>query len=142
MGDEQQTSGTAIWVARRPASFGILIAMWVLMARHVRTATAVPTCTISFTGGAGTATWGTAGNWAPTRLPTSSDWVCIPSAASHLPTNLDGAATVSGMTADGGLTILASGSLTLTDNVDTATVTGWDIGGTSAPRDQSQLPVH
>jgi RHS repeat-associated protein len=77
-------------------------------------AQAAPACTVTWTGAIDN-TWGTGRNWSPTRVPTTTDWVCIPATAPHRPVLLAPStrAVVRGFQNTGGL--IVQGSLTATE---------------------------
>ncbi|MCC7077569.1 MAG: IPT/TIG domain-containing protein, partial [Acidimicrobiia bacterium] len=78
---------------------------------------ALADCTITWTGAAGTTSWGTPENWTGSRVPESTDHVCIPSNAPgiSLPvTHSTGTTAVLSMQAEAPVR-LSGGTLTLTD---------------------------
>src|SRR6266568_2825418 len=97
-------------------------------------ATATPTCTRTWTGGAGTTSWSDADNWNPVGLPLSTDHVCIGTGATA--DHGSGDDSVQTVQSTGTL-VLSGGSLSLTDTADASNVTnltqsGGTLGGTGA----------
>jgi len=80
-----------------------------------------PGCSITWIGTSSNS-WTDPTNWGPARLPSTSDWACIPASSSGQPVQLVGTSTVGGLTNSGGLTI--NGSLTLTAPSEASSSTG------------------
>ncbi|HZW05026.1 MAG TPA: hypothetical protein VFF68_13925, partial [Anaerolineaceae bacterium] len=62
-----------------------ILTLWTLLLAAIAgamllppTADAAGACTITWTGGAGTTAWAAAANWDLNRVPSSSDYVCVP----------------------------------------------------------------
>src|SRR5436305_13466153 len=86
------------------------------------------TCTITWTGGGGDGRWTTAGNWSPARIPTTTDYACIPAGAGTV-TVPTGSNIVLGIDAQGtGLTV-TGGTLELTDATQPSTVRNLSFSG-------------
>ncbi len=98
------------------------------------TATAAPTCTITFSNTAGGGYF-TAANWTDTssvhRVPTTTDYACIPGSITGSVTLSTGAdSTVAGLSAEGvGGFALTSGTLTLTSTTNGSTISGGTLAG-------------
>jgi len=83
------------------------------------------TCTVTWTGGAGTTSWGTAGNWSGGAVPTSSDSACLASGATVV---VNGSYTV-GSVAGPDAHLTASGTLTLADAATPSQVGDLGVSG-------------
>lgn len=90
---------------------------------------AAPTaCT--WTGGAGTTTWATAGNWSCGSAPTTDSYaVTIPAGMTYWP-NTGTARTIGDLTVDSGAEITLGGILTVQDNSGVGTTGSATINGT------------
>lgn len=82
-----------------------------------------PTCTINWVGPSAGGSWTTASNWSPARVPTTTDFACIPSSVTGTVTISTGTNVVEGVSAagSGGLGISSSGTLELTSDPSTVT---------------------
>ncbi len=115
----------APWATALPASLvlAVVMAAVVVEAQHTF---AAPTCTVNWTGAGGDGAWVTAANWNPSRVPTASDFACIPASAGAV--SVGGANTVLGVDAEGaGLSV--PGSLALTDTTQDSTVNNLSLTG-------------
>ena len=98
----------------RTRTFLVFLLTLAVAAIAVPSINAAPTCTISWTGGAGTSAWGTAGNWNQDRVPGSGDDVCIDLPAGGTVVMTAGA-TVKSVQGSQALRI-EGGTLTVTDD--------------------------
>jgi chitodextrinase len=78
------------------------------------TADAAATCTITWTGAAGTTAWATPGNWDLNRAPAPEDYVCVPDMMPDITLTLPAGATLRGIDASEAITINNT-TLNLTD---------------------------
>ena len=89
---------------------------------------AAPTCTMNFTATAG-GSFFTPGNWDVNRLPTTTDYACIPVAVTGAVTYA-GNVTVAGVDVEGtGGFAASSGTLTLTDVVNASAIKKLTLSG-------------
>jgi hypothetical protein len=87
---------------------------------------AEPTCTDTWTGGAGNGLWQSAGNWSTASVPGSSDVACIGSGTSvQVTTGSDHA----GVLEDGGSLTISGGSLELTSSATASSVASLSMQG-------------
>ena len=99
----------------------------IVLLLHDTVASATPTCTITFTNAAG-GDYFTAANWTDTssmhRVPSTSDYACIPSSVTGQVTFSTGASsTVDGIDAAGsGGFKISSGTLTVTDTTNASSI--------------------
>jgi RHS repeat-associated protein len=78
-------------------------------------------CTVDWNGSSSNS-WSTASNWTPARVPSTSDWACIPASAPHLPVQISGSNSIAGLTNIGGISV--TGSLSITDTSQASSSAG------------------
>ena len=117
------------WTCR--AGLIALIAGALPLVANVGAAHAAGSCsvaTITWDGGSGSTDWGTAANWNPNRLPTTTDQVCIPAGAPQASVDLETVVKVKSIEADKPLTI--GNSLNVTSTTQSSSFTNATISGT------------
>ena len=104
------------------------------------TATAVPTCTAEWDGGAGTDRWDDAANWQGDALPAPSDTACISD------TGLASVVVPSSFTAEvnfvvAGEALVVNGTLTLDGTADTSVVDSLTLAGGTVNHRRTNRPT-
>lgn len=87
-----------------------------------RPAGGAPTCTITWTGGAGTNLWNAPANWSTGHVPGTADFTCVPVMSPHVTVTVPSGvtATVKGLTSNEAMAV--AGTLTLSDATQPSTV--------------------
>jgi hypothetical protein len=87
-----------------------------------RAPAALGTCTINWTGTAGDHQWTTTTNWNPVRVPTTSDYACVPSTYTQTVILSTGTNVVNGVNLQGSGFQISGGSLELTDSTQSSAI--------------------
>src|ERR1700682_5182971 len=98
---------------------------------------ALGTCTINWTGGAGNHLWTTATNWDAARVPTTTDYACVPSTNTQTVILSSGTNIVNGVNLQGSGFQLSGGSLELTDSTQASAINNFTFSGGSLLVDAS-----
>jgi hypothetical protein len=98
---------------------------------------AVGICTIDWTGTAGDHQWTTTTNWNPVRLPTTTDYACVPSTYTQTVILSTGTNIVNGVNLQGSGFQLSGGSLELTDSTQASAINNFTFSGGSLQVDTS-----
>jgi RHS repeat-associated protein len=85
-----------------------------------------PTCTDTWTGGAGDGLWQTAANWSTESVPSSSDVACI---GSGVTVHVTGGTNQAGVLTDEGILVISGGSLELASSTEASNVESLTLGG-------------
>ena len=98
-----------------------ILTLWTLLLAAIAgamllppTADAAGACTITWTGGAGTTAWAAAANWDLNRVPSSSDYVCVPDMTPDINLAIPTDTTLRGIDSAESITV-NNATLTLTD---------------------------
>src|SRR5436305_15190308 len=86
------------------------------------------TCSVTWTGSAGDGRWPTAANWSPARIPTTTDYACIPTGAGTV-TVPTGTNIVLGVDAQGNGLTVTGGALELTDTTQPSIIRNLSFSG-------------